>query len=536
MIAQAIPPVLADDRPATRSASSSRASASTPPASTSARTRAGSPSRSAEHPRGPRRRRGLRRQATRRRAVVSSSGCSPTTPPAPSKLAEAAASETSAETWRLFRLLARAQGIYGRESLGPFIISMTRGPADLLTVLLLARWAGCAPGLAIVPLFETLDDLDAAPACPRRALRAARLPRAPRAMRRRADGDDRLFRQQQGRRLPRGQLGAVPGAGVDRAHAARLTASRSRSSTVEAGQRGARRRPGQPRDSRPAARHRARPLPRDRAGRDHRLAVRRSRPRAPSPGADRERGAPGVSVAGAPPTLRPPGARRWTRWRRPRAMPIAGWSKGPRASSTTGAPRRPSTRSAGSGSARVPRPAAAAPSRGARSAPSPGSSRGCRAASTCPGWYGLGAALAAGRARSACGRCTRAGRSSAPSSTTPRCRSSRPTWASPRSTPSSCRTARSPPPSLPASRTSTRGRARPSSRRRATPELMDGDPVIQRSVQLRNPYVDPLNYLQVEMLRRLRALSDPDGPEAERHREVIVLTINGIAGGLRNTG
>jgi phosphoenolpyruvate carboxylase len=67
-------------------------------------------------------------------------------------------------------------------------------------------------------------------------------------------------------------------------------------------------------------------------------------------------------------------------------------------------------------------------------------------------------------------------------------------------------------------------------------DLMDGDAVIQRSVQLRNPYVDPLNYLQVEMLRRLRALPDPDSPEAERHREVIVITINGIAGGLRNTG
>jgi len=67
-------------------------------------------------------------------------------------------------------------------------------------------------------------------------------------------------------------------------------------------------------------------------------------------------------------------------------------------------------------------------------------------------------------------------------------------------------------------------------------DLMDGDPVIQRSVQLRNPYVDPLNYVQVEMLRRLRALPDPDGPEAERHREVIVITINGIAAGLRNTG
>ena len=67
-------------------------------------------------------------------------------------------------------------------------------------------------------------------------------------------------------------------------------------------------------------------------------------------------------------------------------------------------------------------------------------------------------------------------------------------------------------------------------------ELMDGDPVIQRSVQLRNPYVDPLNYLQVAMLRRLRALPDPEGPEADACREVIVLTINGIAAGLRNTG
>jgi phosphoenolpyruvate carboxylase len=67
-------------------------------------------------------------------------------------------------------------------------------------------------------------------------------------------------------------------------------------------------------------------------------------------------------------------------------------------------------------------------------------------------------------------------------------------------------------------------------------ELMDDDPVIQRSVQLRNPYVDPLNYLQIEMLRRLRALPEQDGPEAERLREVIVLTVNGIAAGLRNTG
>ncbi len=66
--------------------------------------------------------------------------------------------------------------------------------------------------------------------------------------------------------------------------------------------------------------------------------------------------------------------------------------------------------------------------------------------------------------------------------------------------------------------------------------LMEDDPVIQRSVQLRNPYVDPLNYLQVEMLRRLRSLPDPEGEQAQALREVIVLTINGIAAGLRNTG
>jgi phosphoenolpyruvate carboxylase len=67
-------------------------------------------------------------------------------------------------------------------------------------------------------------------------------------------------------------------------------------------------------------------------------------------------------------------------------------------------------------------------------------------------------------------------------------------------------------------------------------QLMDEEPVVQRSIALRNPYVDPLNYIQVEMLRRLRALSDAEGPKATPLRDVIVLTVNGIAAGLRNTG
>jgi phosphoenolpyruvate carboxylase len=66
--------------------------------------------------------------------------------------------------------------------------------------------------------------------------------------------------------------------------------------------------------------------------------------------------------------------------------------------------------------------------------------------------------------------------------------------------------------------------------------LMDSDPIIQRSIQLRNPYVDPLNYIQVDILRRLRALPDQNSAEAEALREVIVMTVNGIASGLRNTG
>jgi phosphoenolpyruvate carboxylase len=66
--------------------------------------------------------------------------------------------------------------------------------------------------------------------------------------------------------------------------------------------------------------------------------------------------------------------------------------------------------------------------------------------------------------------------------------------------------------------------------------LLDEEPITQHAIQLRNPYVDPLNYIQVEMLRRIRALSDPEGEEAQKIREVISLTINGIAAGLRNTG
>jgi phosphoenolpyruvate carboxylase len=66
-------------------------------------------------------------------------------------------------------------------------------------------------------------------------------------------------------------------------------------------------------------------------------------------------------------------------------------------------------------------------------------------------------------------------------------------------------------------------------------EILDNVPILQESIRLRNPYVDPLSYLQVELLTELREIREKDGDDALLLREVL-LTINGIAAGLRNTG
>jgi phosphoenolpyruvate carboxylase len=67
-------------------------------------------------------------------------------------------------------------------------------------------------------------------------------------------------------------------------------------------------------------------------------------------------------------------------------------------------------------------------------------------------------------------------------------------------------------------------------------DLLDNEPILKRSIRLRNPYVDPLNFIQVSLLRRLRALPDSEAPEATRMLNALFLTINGVAAGLRNTG
>ncbi|MGH9585707.1 MAG: phosphoenolpyruvate carboxylase, partial [Acidobacteriaceae bacterium] len=61
--------------------------------------------------------------------------------------------------------------------------------------------------------------------------------------------------------------------------------------------------------------------------------------------------------------------------------------------------------------------------------------------------------------------------------------------------------------------------------------LLEQNPVLARSIRLRNPYVDPMSLIQVELLRRKRA--GEDTPELNR---AIAATINGISAGLRNTG
>jgi phosphoenolpyruvate carboxylase len=65
-------------------------------------------------------------------------------------------------------------------------------------------------------------------------------------------------------------------------------------------------------------------------------------------------------------------------------------------------------------------------------------------------------------------------------------------------------------------------------------ELLDRHPVLQRSIRLRNPYVDPMNAVQVDLLARYRAARDED--ERERLRRPLLRSIAGIAAALRNTG
>jgi phosphoenolpyruvate carboxylase len=63
-------------------------------------------------------------------------------------------------------------------------------------------------------------------------------------------------------------------------------------------------------------------------------------------------------------------------------------------------------------------------------------------------------------------------------------------------------------------------------------ELLDGDRTQQRAIQLRNPYVDPMNFMQVDLLRRWRATARED----DDLLHALLASVSGIAQGLQTTG
>jgi phosphoenolpyruvate carboxylase len=440
--------------------------------------------------------------------------------------------ERSAETWRLFRLLARAGRLYGRESLGPVVVSMTRGAADVLAVLLLARWAGGVPGLMVVPLFETLADLDAAP---RIMAELFSLPVYIDNVKA-CGGEQMVMIGYSDSNKDSGYLAANWAlyraqesiAEVCDAHGVTLTLFHGRGGSVARGGGPAGRAiraqpPGTVR-----GRFRVTEQGETIASRyaDHDLAHRHleqivsavllASAESTSDVPEDWRLAMDAMAAAARETFlelaeRTPGFLEY--WRA--ATPIEEISR-----------LRLGSRPAARGRGTLTRADVRA---------IPWVFSWMQSRFNLPGWYGLGSGL-----RAADPSCLRAmyagwpffralldnaemsllkadlGIAALYSDLVPDRR-----LASTVFTVVEREYARTREAILEAT-----GHA----------ELMDGDPIIKRAVQLRNPYVDPLNHLQVEMLRRLRALPDPDGPEAERIREVIVLTVNGIAAGLRNTG
>ena len=71
---------------------------------------------------------------------------------------------------------------------------------------------------------------------------------------------------------------------------------------------------------------------------------------------------------------------------------------------------------------------------------------------------------------------------------------------------------------------------------RGSEKLLQGSAVIQHSINVRNPYVMPLHFLQAEIMRRLRAEGEGNTGAKEIYEQVLKISITSIAAGMRNTG
>ena len=456
--------------------------------------------------------------------------------PSPKLAVHPGVTEETAETLALFQLIARVQSVYGRELLGPFIISMTRGPADVLTVLLLARWAGCDEGLHIVPLFETVDDLVAAP----RVLTDLFSLDVYRVHLARCAAEQMVMIGYSDSNKDGGYLAANWAlyeaqeniAQACRKHRIKLTLFHGRGGTVARGggpaNRAIRAQPPGTIDGRFRVTEQGESIAARYANPDlaHRhleqivhAVLLASAPRDEDRALDSQwreamsRMSVAARAAYRELVYKTPGFMAY--WRA--ATPIDEISRlriGSRPTSRRG------------GQLQVDKIRAI-----------PWVFSWMQSRFNIPGWYGLGAAL------------------SDDDLSRRLCQDMYQGWpffqALLDNAEMSLLKADLGIAALYSELTPDRALAGDIFTRihdeykrsvdailavTGHSALMDADPVIQQSVHLRNPYVDPLNYIQIEMLRRLRTLPDRDSPEAAVLHEVVVLTINGIAAGLRNTG